>query len=399
MMIKKIYALVVALVLVLIPMTFSFDVGFAGSESGYGQTVEQQFDETLNEQLENLDLSGLNKFFDEYCTDALGIFANTSLIDKIKQIINGDFGADTGSILQGLANVFLSEIISFLPLISSIIAVAVLASILTQLKSNDSSIGDIIHFVCFGAIVVIILSAVVKMINLTATALSLLSGQMELVFPLLLTMLTATGGTVSAAVYQPAVALLTTGVAKIFSTILLPLFVFSVVFTVISHISPSIKLSKTAGFCFTLFKWIIGIVFTIFMAFLAIKGITAGSIDTVSFKTARYSLSAYVPIVGGYLSEGLNLILASCHLIKNAIGTCGLLILFSSIIAPLVQLILFRLALKFMGAVLEPLSDSRISNFASGLGKVFVMPIAMILAVAFMYVVFVGLIMCTSVGI
>ena len=135
------------------------------------------------------------------------------------------------------------------------------------------------------------------------------------------------------------------------------------------------------------------------MAFLAIKGITAGSIDTVSFKTARYSLSAYVPIVGGYLSEGLNLILASCHLIKNAIGTCGLLILFSSIIAPLVQLILFRLALKFMGAVLEPLSDSRISNFASGLGKVFVMPIAMILAVAFMYVVFVGLIMCTSVGI
>ena len=159
-MIKKIYALVVALVLALIPLTFSFDVGFAGSESGYGQTVEQQFDETINEQLENLDLSGLNKFFDEYCTDALGIFANTSLIDKIKQIINGDFGADTGTILEGLANVFLSEIISFLPLISSIIAIAVLASILTQLQSKDSSVGDIIHFVCFGVIVVIIMCTI-----------------------------------------------------------------------------------------------------------------------------------------------------------------------------------------------------------------------------------------------
>ena len=58
-MIKKIYALVVALVLALIPLTFSFDVGFAGNESGYGQTVEEQFDETINEQLENLDLSAV----------------------------------------------------------------------------------------------------------------------------------------------------------------------------------------------------------------------------------------------------------------------------------------------------------------------------------------------------
>ena len=62
-------------------------------------------------------------------------------------------------------------------------------------------------------------------------------------------------------------------------------------------------------------------------------------------------------------------------------------------------LFLFSFVLKFTGAALQPLSDSRISNFVSSLSKVFVMPIAMILAVVFMYVVFVGLIMCTSVGI
>ena len=394
---KNIWAILVAIVLLLIPMTFSFDVSFA--TDGTGQTIEQQFDETLNEQLENLDLSGLNAFFENYCQDTLGLFGHSTIMDQIKAIINGDFGADTGSILAGLANVFLHEVVSFLPLISSIIAIAVLASILTQVRGGDKSIGDIVHFVCFGAIIVIVLGAVVKMINLTAAALGIMQGQMEIVFPLLLTMLTAVGGTVSAAVYQPAVALLTSGVAKIFSSILLPMFVFAVVFNIVSHISSSIKLTKISGFCFTLFKWIVGIVFTVFMAFLAIKGITAGSIDTVSYKTAKYSLSAYVPIVGGYLSEGLNLILASCLLIKNAIGTCGLLILFSTVVAPLVQLILFMFALKLIGAVLEPLSDSRISNFISGLGKVFIMPIAMILAVAFMYVVFVGLIMCTSVGI
>lgn len=398
MMIKKIYALVVAILLAILPLTLSTGVNVY-ADNGSGQTASEEFDETINEQLENLDLSGLNNFFENYCDDKLGFFQGGSILDKISAIINGDFGADSQTVLGGIANIFLEEIVSFLPLISSIIAISVLASLITELKSTNKSVGDIVHFVCFGVIVVLIMSAVTKMIALASSALTLLDTQMEIMFPILLTLLTAIGGTVSVAVYQPAVAVLTSIVTKIFAGVLLPLFVFAVVLTIISHISPNIKLDKIASFLFTLFKWIIGIVFTVFMAFLAIKGITAGSIDSVSFKTARYSLSTYVPIVGGYLSEGLNLILASCVLIKNAVGTAGLFIMFSTILVPLVQLVLFMFVLKFSGAILQPLSDSRVSNFLGGLSKVFLMPIVMILAVAFMYVVFVGLIMCTSVGI
>ena len=398
MMIKKIYALVVAILLAILPLTLSTGVNVY-ADNGGGQTASEEFDETINEQLENLDLSGLNNFFENYCDDKLGFFQGGSILDKISAIINGDFGADSQTVLSGIANIFLEEIVSFLPLVSSIIAIAVLASLITELKSTNKSVGDIVHFVCFGVIIVLIMSAVTKMIALASSALTLLDTQMEIMFPILLTLLTAIGGTVSVAVYQPAVAVLTSIVTKIFAGVLLPLFVFAVVLTIISHISPNIKLDKIASFLFTLFKWIIGIVFTVFMAFLAIKGITAGSIDSVSFKTARYSLSTYVPIVGGYLSEGLNLILASCVLIKNAVGTAGLFIMFSTILLPLVQLVLFMFVLKFTGAVLGPLSDSRVSNFLGGLSKVFLMPIVMILAVAFMYVVFVGLIMCTSVGV
>lgn len=398
MMIKKIYALVVAILLAILPLTLSTGANVY-ADNGSGQTASEEFDETINEQLENLDLSGLNNFFENYCDDKLGFFEGGSILDKISAIINGDFGADSQTVLSGIANIFLEEIVSFLPLVSSIIAIAVLASLITELKSTNKSIGDIVHFVCFGVIIMLIMSAVTKMIALASSALTLLDTQMEIMFPILLTLLTAIGGTVSVAVYQPAVAVLTSIVTKIFAGVLLPLFVFAVVLTIISHISPNIKLDKIASFLFTLFKWIIGIVFTVFMAFLAIKGITAGSIDSVSFKTARYSLSTYVPIVGGYLSEGLNLILASCVLIKNAVGTAGLFIMFSTILLPLVQLVLFMFVLKFTGAVLGPLSDSRVSNFLGGLSKVFLMPIVMILAVAFMYVVFVGLIMCTSVGV
>lgn len=398
MIFKRIYVLVIALVMALIPLTFSTVNVFCAEETSQEQTAQEELETTVDEQLESLDISKLNDFFENFCDDQLGIWGQTSLIEKLQAIINGDFGSDTGTVLSVIANVLLSEVISFLPLISSIIAIAVLASLLTELKGSNKSVGDIIHFVCFGVIIIIIMSAAVKMISLTSFVIGLIQSQMEIVFPILLTLLTALGGTVSVAVYQPAVVVLTTIVTKIFSDILLPIFIFSLVFTIISNLSPTIKLDKIAGFLTTIFKWIIGIVFTIFMGFLAIKGITAGSIDSVSFKTARYSLSTYIPIIGGYLSEGLNLILASCLLIKNAIGTCGILLLLSSVLIPILQLILFMFALKFTGAILQPLLDSRISNFITSVSKVFIMPIVMVFAVSFMYVIFIGIIMCTSIS-
>ena len=392
------YCLVIALVMALIPMVYDgVDVFCASNDNTAG--VESELESTIDEQLAKLDIEKLNEFFEKYCDDKLQIWGTDSLADKLQKIINGDFGENTTSFANAFVNLFMEEVLEFLPLISSIIAIAVLASLLTELKGANKAVGDIIHFVCFGVVITIILSAGLKMISLTSFVLELLTTQMEIVFPILLTLLTAIGGTVSVAVYQPAVAVLTTLVSKIFSSVLLPIFIFSLIFTIISNISTNIKVDKFAGFLSTLFKWIIGIVFTVFMGFLAVKGITAGSIDTVSFKTARYSLSTYVPIVGGYLSEGLNLIIASCLLIKNAIGISGILIMFTSVIVPLVQLVLFMFALKFTGAVLQPLSDGRISNFISSIAKVFLMPIVMILAVAFMYVIFIGLIMCTSVGV
>lgn len=396
MIIKRVYLCIIAIVLLLVPLSFNgTSVYYAETEEE--QTLEEQLDETIKEQLDSLDLSNLNKYFEQFCKEN-NIFEGSSLYDKIQQIINGEFSYNANSVISAVGNVFLEEILDFLPLISSIIAITVLGSLLIELKGSSHSMANIIHIVCFGVVIVLIMGAVVKMISLTSGTITSLQTQMEILFPILLTILTAIGGTVSVAVYQPAVAMLTTVVSTIFTSVLLPLFIFSLVLTIISHISPSIKLDKLASFSFTLFKWIIGIVFTIFMGFLAIQGITAGSVDTISFKTARYSLSTYIPIVGGYLSEGLNLILSSGLLIKNAIGSCGLLMMFGTILVPFIQVVLFMFVLKFLGAVLQPLSDNRMSNFMTSVSKLFVMPIVMILAVTFMYVIFVGIIMCTSVA-
>ena len=170
----------------------------------------------------------------------------------------------------------------------------------------------------------------------------------------------------------------------------------SFVFNIVGNISPNVKLDKFTKFFNSLFKWVVGSVFTLFVSFLAIQGITVISSDNISIKTAKFALKSYVPILGGYLSDGVSLIMASSILVKNGIGVTGLILLFSTILSPVLKIAIFVLGLKLMAGILEPLSEKRISEFIFGVSKSLSMLIVCILGMGFMYLISVGLIMCSA---
>jgi stage III sporulation protein AE len=70
---------------------------------------------------------------------------------------------------------------------------------------------------------------------------------------------------------------------------------------VLSFISKTIKLDKITGFLNSVFKWSIGIVFTLFSGFLTIQGISAGKFDGVSIKATKFAMKSYIPIIGSYI--------------------------------------------------------------------------------------------------
>ena len=107
-------------------------------------------------------------------------------------------------------------------------------------------------------------------------------------------------------------------------------------------------------------------------------------------------MKSYIPFVGGYLADGLNLILTSSVLVKNAVGMAGLFLLFSTIISPILKILLLKLVLSLSAGILEPICDKRIVDFLSGISKCLSMLIATICVAGFAYLITIGLIMCTS---
>ena len=359
------------------------------------ESLKEELEIEIGEQLDDLDFSDLETYIDSLENSVKDMFSG-GFVSKVESLINGEY--ITGdSFLSSVFSLLWDGLLDFLPIIASIIAISILGGMVGNLKpsSGGKSIGNIVHFVTYGVVIVFLGTTLVELIALTSKTLTSLKSLMDMIFPVLLTLLTAVGGSVSVGLYQPAIALLGNIFISLITYFLMPLFIFSIVFSIVGNLSNNVKLDKFVAFLQGTFKWSIGLLFTLFLGFITIQGISASAVDGLSIRTAKYTIKSYVPIVGGYVSDGLSIIMASSMLIKNAVGTAGLLLILFSVISPVISLILFMLSLRFMAGIIEPIGDKKTANFVSDISKSMSMLIALIVAVSFMYMVMTGLIMCS----
>lgn len=366
------------------------------ANTGTNDEIVTELNNNVVNGLNNFDFSELDKYLSELSN--LEIFGGeTSFANIVKQVAAGNYFSEYSSLFDFFVYFIFKEVKLVIPIMFMIIAIAILSSVLNLLKSNNSSgVGSLIHFVCFAVIVIIVSGLISEVVVITKTVINNMSEQMEIVFPIMLTLLTAVGGVSSVSIYKPLVSLLTQGASIIFSKILFPLFIVCFVFMVVGNLSSSIKLDKFTDLFSSLFKWVVGIVFTVFGTLLTFQGISAAGFDGISIKATKFAVKSYVPLIGGYLSDGLDLILCSSVIIKNSVGLVGLFVMLLTIVSPLIKILVLKFSMQIASAILQPIGASKISNFTSGCGKVLVYPIVLIIGISFMYLLSVGLIMVTA---
>lgn len=156
------------------------------------------------------------------------------------------------------------------------------------------------------------------------------------------------------------------------------------------------KVETTLAFFKNVSSWILGITFTVFTGFMSIQGLTAATIDGVSIRAAKFATKTYIPILGGYLADGFDLILTSCVLIKNCFGVIVLMVLLSVALSPILYIIVFNVGLHAVAAFTEPIADSAIVGFLTDVGKSLSILLVSVIAVTFMLFIMVMLIIFTA---
>jgi len=364
----------------------------------YAKNDEEKLDDNITDQLDVLDTEKLDDYLDSLTDTEKSMFGEGTFKDKIKAILSGDFKIGYDSFFDAIFSLFFKNILTYIPIFSSIGAICILCGLISQIKPSFLSEGTtgLIFFVTYCSVLLLILSSLFSLFQSVYDSIDSIKTQMDISFPILLTLMAASGGNVSVSVYQPAAAFLSSGIVQLFFAVVLPITALIIIFCVVGNMSDNIKLTKFIDLFKSINKWVIGLSLTIFTVFLSVQGITSASYDGISFRAAKYAIGNSVPIIGGFLKDGFDLILASSVIIKNAVGSGCIILLVSSILVPLVEIASYSLFLKLTAAVIEPVNDSKIANFLSSLSTGINYLTASLLAIAFMYFITIMLLVSSS---
>lgn len=386
---KKYLFFLVVFIHLFISVCGGFTTVFASAEEAQ---AEEKLNETIYGMIDELDLQELQDY-----VNSIGNFSDESVKERLLTYIKGE-SFDYQHFGEELLQVLFARVGELLPAFACIAAVTLLSGVLSTVKSgmNGQTSADMIFMVTYAAALIPLIGVLTEVFETAMQSASSMQTQMQIVYPLILTLMAASGEALTVSVCRPAVAFFSTTIVSVLSKIVFPLTVTIIAFSMASNLTKELKINKFTAFFKSINKWIIGVCISVFGLFFTLQGITAATYDGVVRRAAKYAIGNGIPIVGGFLSGGFDLAVAGSVLIKNSLGSMSIFLMISVLFEPLILLIAVNLFLRFTAAITQPFGDSRISDFLGETAENLHYCTAGLLFTAFLYFLSILLLVSTS---
>ena len=202
---------------------------------------------------------------------------------------------------------------------------------------------------------------------------------------MLLTLLTAVGGSASSAFLHPVVAAASGSMVFLAREVILRLVMCTCAVTAVNHLSDRMHLTRLAQLLRSAVCWLLGVSFTVFVGASSMQGVCSASVDGVAIRAAKYAVDNFVPVVGGMFSDTMDTLVGCTLIVKNALGVASMLALCGALAAPLLRTLAAVFALKLSAALLEPIADAEIVRAIGDFSRTIVLLLITMLCVGTMY--------------
>ncbi len=252
------------LVIVLIIIAWPVKNVYAGQE------------ETMQEQKKDFGIEEFLKNSEEYTGE---FFQDMDIKEILNAAIQGE--VDNSTFAKRMLNLLGNEVATSFKAIGSILVIIVIHSILKAISESleNDGISKMIYYVQYILIITIILanfSDIIKMVQDTTTN---LVAFMNMLVPLLITMMMSTGSIVTSGVIEPIILFTINFIGNMIQDILIPFLMIFTALVILSKLSEQIKIDKLSKFFQSGMIWFLGIVLTIFVGVVSLEGTMASSVD------------------------------------------------------------------------------------------------------------------------
>lgn len=340
-----------------------------------------------SKQETSLDLFSIQQYIDQLDKEVKGSIPELNFREMVTKLAKGEIQWKPAELFSNLFRQLFKEVVANLDLLGKLVMLAVICAVLQNLMSSfeRSSAAQLANSVSYLVLITIAIGSFSLAVNAGRDVVNTMVVFMQALTPVLLTLLVAVGGITSAAIFSPVILATLDIFGTMIKNVILPLFFFVAVLGLAGNLSERLKVSSLADLLKNIAMGLTGIFSTIFLGVLAIQGVAGAVGDSVTFKTAKYTVDAFVPVVGGMLSDALEAVVSSSLLIKNAVGIAGVAVILTMLVVPLLKIITLAFIYKLAAALIQPINDGPMVDCLNGLGNNLILVFAAVATVGLLF--------------
>lgn len=279
------------------------------------------------------------------------------------------FGEGLMLIIKDLLPLIRPDIHEALGICSGIICAVMLCSILCAFSSGVERVTDVIAVACIAATVMYSMGS---MIRLAGDTIDEMSGYSKLLIPVMTTALAAQGAPGTSAALCAGTLAMDTVVIFLINRVLLPGVYVYIAMSIASSATGEELLKKSKDMLRSLMTFFLKTSLSVFTGYMGITGVVSGTTDAAALKVTKATISMFVPVVGGVLSDAAGSVLIGVNLAKNAAGLYGIFALLTIFLEPFLLIGCHYLMMKLTALVCsvfgsKPVTEL-IGDISSGMG-------------------------------
>lgn len=351
-----------------------------------------EYENILNEQFNNIiDEEMLSGLISDSVEITGGLVEEFSVDKIMESLLSGESIFDYDKMITSLSDLFLLEIKSALVICVEILSICVVIGLLKGLSGsfNSKSVSDIALLICSIVIIGISINSFKDTYALVLSSISTMVNTMEIIMPILIGILISTGSVTSGTVLSPMIIGAITGVSFLIKKFILPALFLSTILSLINCLTEKNYVNKLAKLIRNCSVAVTGALLVILTGVISVQGLLSETSDSLLINTAKYSLSNFIPIVGGFTSDTVELFIKCMSSIKNVVGVFGIIMLVLLLLIPLLKVLIIAVIYKISAALAEPVTDSKIADGLNDMGSCIISISAIMFFTSLLFIIFI----------
>jgi stage III sporulation protein AE len=367
-----------------------FFVGASGGQAEEGEeqnppdsTIQQQM---IDQQLDQLGIEELKGFWNSIVDQYGGYLPESqkgSLVDFIKGEKEFSFKAWFG----GIFKFAFQELVMNGKLLGTLIMLTIFSMFLQSLQNafEGGSVSKVAYSIVFMVLIIIALNSFHVAIDYTRDAISTMIHFIIALIPLMLALIAASGGVVSAAFFHPVIIFLMNTSGLLIQNVVLPLLFLAALLSIVSTLSNHYKVTQLAQLLRTWSIGLLGAFMTVFLGVISVQGATAAVTDGITIRTAKFVTGNFVPVIGRMFTDATDTVISASVLLKNTVGIAGVAIVLIIAAFPAIKILMIAFIYKLAAALLQPLGGGPVIECLDIIAKSVIYVFAALAIVSFMF--------------